>query len=40
MTSIARRQEPDPAQKDIYAAKYDRYKKVVAALDPIWKNLN
>ena len=37
MTSIARRQEPDLANKEIYAAKYDRYKKVVAALAPIWK---
>ncbi len=37
MTSIARRQDPDPANKEIYAAKYDRYKKIVAALAPIWK---
>jgi L-xylulokinase len=36
MTSIARRQEPDPAQKEIFAEKYERYKKVIAALDPIW----
>jgi len=36
MTSIARRQDPDPTQKEIYAAKYDRYKKVITALDPVW----
>ena len=40
MTSIARRQEPDPAKKDVYAAKYERYKKVVAALDSIWKDFS
>jgi L-xylulokinase len=39
MTSIARRQEPDPTQKEIYTEKYGRYKKVVAALNPIWKDL-
>ena len=39
MTSIARRQDPDPDQKDIYAEKYDRYKKIIASLSPIWKDL-
>lgn len=38
MTSIARRQEPDPAQKEIYATKYNRYKKVIASLELFWKN--
>lgn len=40
MTSIARRQKPDPDKKGIYAAKYERYKKVIASLSPIWKNLS
>jgi len=38
MTGIARRQEPDPAQKEIYAAKYNCYKKVIASLEPFWKS--
>jgi len=39
MTSIARRHDPDPDKKEIYAAKYERYKKVLASLSPIWKDL-
>ena len=36
MVSISRRQDPDPAKKDIYAEKFARYKKVIAALEPVW----
>jgi len=36
MTSIARRHDPNPANKEIYAAKYEHYKKIIATLDPIW----
>ncbi|MHC4457231.1 MAG: FGGY-family carbohydrate kinase [Planctomycetota bacterium] len=38
MVRFSRIQKPDPARKDIYATKYQRYKKVLAALDPIWKD--
>ena len=37
MVRFSRIQEPDPAQKAVYEAKYERYRNVVAALDPIWK---
>jgi len=36
MTAIARRHDPDPAKKDVYAAKYERYEKVLQALDEVW----
>ncbi|MHC4199011.1 MAG: FGGY-family carbohydrate kinase [Planctomycetota bacterium] len=36
MVSMARRQEPDPGKKDLYAEKFERYKKVIAALEPVW----
>ena len=39
MVKIARRQEPDPANRDVYATKYDRYRSVLAALEPVWKGL-
>jgi L-xylulokinase len=39
MVRFSRRQEPDPARKGLYAAKYERYRKVIAALDPIWTQL-
>ncbi len=39
MVHFSGRQDPDPETKDVYAAKYRRYKKVIAALDPIWKEL-
>ncbi|NLM04026.1 MAG: carbohydrate kinase [Clostridiales bacterium] len=29
--------KPDPSKKDIYDKKYDLYKKIIEALDPIWK---
>jgi len=32
MTAIARRQEPDPAKRDIYQQKYERYHEIIAAL--------
>ncbi len=39
MVRFARTQEPDPSTKDLYDAKYARYRKVIAALDPVWKDL-
>ena len=36
MTRVARRQEPDPAMKDLYAAKYARYLEVIQALENVW----
>jgi len=39
MVTFSRTQEPDPARKDLYEAKYARYKKALGALDPVWKEL-
>ena len=39
MVKISRTQEPNPANKNTYAAKYDCYQKVLAALGPVWKDL-
>jgi len=39
MVRFSRLQRPDPARKDLYEAKYARYKRAVMALDPIWKEL-
>jgi len=39
MVRFCRLQQPDPTRKNVYATKYERYKKVLAALDPIWKDL-
>ena len=36
MVRFSHRQLPEGARKGIYAAKYQRYKKVISALDPIW----
>jgi L-xylulokinase len=36
MTRIARRQTPDPAMKDLYAAKYARYLEAIQSLENIW----
>jgi L-xylulokinase len=36
MTSVARRYEPDPAKKDLYAAKLGRYQETIAALHRTW----
>jgi L-xylulokinase len=30
---------PDPARRDVYAAKYERYAKTLATLAPLWKEL-
>ncbi len=38
MVKISRSVEPNPEMKEIYEAKYERYKKTVEALDPIWKD--
>jgi len=40
MVSFSRRQEPNASMKGLYEEKYDRYKKVISALDPIWKELS
>jgi L-xylulokinase len=40
MVSFARLQEPDLALKDVYETKYEHYRTVLAALDPIWGDLS
>ncbi|OVE74170.1 carbohydrate kinase [bacterium B17] len=35
MSSIARRQDPDPAMKDIYSEKYQRYHNIIEAISRI-----
>jgi len=37
MVKISRSQEPNLANKDVYATKYERYQKVLASLGPVWK---
>ena len=39
MVSFSKRVEPNPAMKALYEEKYAKYKKVIATLDPIWKEL-
>ena len=39
MVRFDRRQEPNPALKDLYDAKYARYHQVIDALDPVWPEL-
>jgi len=39
MVKTARIQQPNLAMKAHYAAKYKRYKQVIAALEPIWQGL-
>ncbi len=39
MASIGRVQDPDPALAELYAAKYERYRKTIDALAPLWKEL-
>ena len=39
MVHFSRTQEPDPAKKDLYDAKYDRHNKVIEALDGVWGEL-
>ena len=31
---------PNTAMKGVYEEKYERYKKVISALDPIWKDIS
>lgn len=31
---------PDPARRDAYAGKYQRYAKTLAALAPLWKDFS
>ncbi|MBN2476398.1 MAG: carbohydrate kinase [Pirellulales bacterium] len=38
MVKIDRVQRPDPAYRDVYAAKFERYQRVVAALSPVCKD--
>jgi L-xylulokinase len=37
MTRVARRQEPDRALAEVYAARYCKYRAAVAALGPFFK---
>ena len=39
MVKFTRTQEPDPARKDLYDAKYARYNRVLEALDGVWAEL-
>jgi L-xylulokinase len=39
MVRFSRIQEPDKAQKAVYRAKYQRYKTILGALEPIWKDI-
>jgi L-xylulokinase len=39
MVKIARVQGPNPANQDIYDAKFERYRKTIAALGPVWHDV-
>jgi hypothetical protein len=39
MVKIARVQEPNPAHRELYAEKFERYRKILSALGPVWKDL-
>ena len=39
MVRFGRIQNPNPELKDLYEAKYLRYKKVLSVLNPAWKDL-
>ena len=39
MVNFSTRIEPNPDMKELYEEKYGRYKKVIEALDPVWKDL-
>ncbi len=39
MVKVARTQQPNPANKDVYAKKYERYRNVISALGPVWGEL-
>jgi L-xylulokinase len=40
MVHVSRRREPDPKMKSLYEEKYARHQKIIAALDPIWKQIS
>ena len=40
MVQMSRVQNPNPANAEIYAKKYEAYKRVIEALGPVWKDLN
>jgi L-xylulokinase len=40
MVRFSRIQEPDISQEEVYKAKYERYKKILSALEPIWKEIS
>jgi L-xylulokinase len=40
MVHSLRTQAPDPSTAGVYEAKYERYKRAVAALDPVWRSLS
>jgi L-xylulokinase len=39
MVRVDRRQTPDPARAAIYERKYKRYKNLLDALAPLWREL-
>ncbi len=39
MVKIARVQDPNPTNKEVYDAKFERYQKVIAALAPVWEDV-
>ena len=39
MARFSRTQEPNGDLKDLYAAKYARYKQVIEALDGVWADM-
>ena len=40
MVKFTRTQEPDPARKDLYEAKYARHNKIIESLDAAWAQLD
>jgi len=40
MVRFSRIQEPDRGKKEVYQAKYGRYKAILAVLEPIWKAIS
>ena len=40
MVRLPRTQEPDRAKKDYFEEKYRRYLKILASMDPLWKEIN
>jgi L-xylulokinase len=37
MVSVARSREPDPGLAELYQRKYERYRRTLECLDPLWK---